>query len=376
MILITMLTRVGLRSGAIPLFLISVVLTATACRNKSPTETPSTPLLETARASFYRGVELMDEGASHYDEALEAFQAGYTISPDLWEAHLNEGIVELRRGRLNAAAKAFQHSKEIYPSPEGLEALGEVYIRQGKADKAVELYERALASDPNDLHLRIRLAVALSNAGHNDQARAELRAVLGHDTDNLDAYNALAAIHIFDGDLDMAELILKKGISRHPTDPALLANMGLVALRRGNDQVAFQHFDQASKANPKFLVGRLNKAAVFLGAGDHRHAREELEFVLQVEPGNIRARLGLGLAKRLEGDLKGARLSWQTLLEYAPENPDAYFNLAVLSLDFEDDPSGARAHLLSFMELAPNDHPRMSAAESRMALIAAIMESE
>lgn len=338
----------------------------------APTATVSAP----ARKSFEDGVALMDKGAAEYDAAIEKFRAALAQQPDLWEAHLDIGVIELRRARLSRAAAAFEASIEIYPSPEALTALGSVYVRQGRPKRAVELFEQALAKDPDDLELRNQLAVALRHAGRLDDAAVELRAVLGRDAANPVAYATLAAVEIDRGNLDIAELVLNRGLQRRPDDPQLMTNLGLVALRRGDDQAAFMLFDKASQADPKYLVGRLNKAAVYLGAGDHEHARTELDFILGVEPGNTDALLGLGLAKRMAGDLKGARASWEKVIAIDADHASAHFNLAVLEMDFAERPAEAKKHLERYLQVMKardlESDPRAAAAKERLQLLEAL----
>lgn len=338
----------------------------------APTSTVSAP----ARQSFEQGVALMDRGAEQYDAAIEKFEAALAQQPDLWEAHLDIGVIEVRRARLSRAAAAFEASIEIYPSPEALTALGSVYVRQGRPKRAVELFEQALAKDPDDLELRNQLAVALRHAGRLEDAAVELRAVLGRDAANPVAYATLAAVEIDRGNLDIAELVLNRGLLRHPEDPQLLTNLGLVALRRGDDQAAFLLFDKASQADPKYLIGRLDKAAVYLGAGDHEHARTELEFVLAVEPGNTDALLGLGLAQRMSGDLSGARSSWARVLAIDADHASAHFNLAVLEMDFAERPAEAKKHLERYLQVMKardlESDPRAAQAKERLQLLDAL----
>lgn len=359
------------------LLLVAAVVASTGCRpeDRSRAPAPTTQVGAPVRELFERGVAHMEAGAAAYDQAIEAFREALRQAPDLWEASLNIGIIELRRARLSAAAEAFEQSITVYASPEALEGLGEVYLRQNRPKQAVELYEQALARTPGDVGLRIRLAVSLRHAGRLDAAEAELRAVLGQHAGNPVAYASLAAIQMDREQYDLAELILNKGLSRNPDHPALLTNLGLVALRRGDDQTAFMLFEKASQADPGFLTGRLNKAAVYLGAGDHTRAAEELEYVLQVEPGNAEALLGLGVARRLAGDHAAARQSWERVLELDPNNAAAHFNLAVLAMDFTEQPAVARKHLERYLQLAPEEDPRREAVEERIALLQALQRS-
>ncbi|MBK8719910.1 MAG: hypothetical protein IPN32_35115 [Deltaproteobacteria bacterium] len=90
--------------------------------------------------------------------------------------------------------------------------------------------------------------------------------------------------------------------------------------------------------------GRLNKAALFLGAGDAKRAKTELDAVLQIEPGNTDALLGVGTCARLSGDLPGARTAWERVLAIDAAHAGAIFNLAVLEMDFAERPQ-MRKHL-------------------------------
>jgi tetratricopeptide (TPR) repeat protein len=384
------------------LALLAPALAGCAGRREVEASGPVEAVAPDARAAFAEGVAEMAQGADRYDAALVAFDRALRSDPRLWEAWINIGTIELRRARLSAAAKAFEASIAIEPSAEALAALGDIVVRQGRHRQAIALYERALQRNPGDLRLRNGLAVALRHAGRTEQAEAELRAVLGRDAGNVDAYATLAAIQIDAGRLDLAELLLNKGLARTPDAPPLLVNLGLVALRRGDDQAAFALFDQASALDPGFVAGRLNKAAVYLGAGDHARARVELEAILQLEPGNTDALLGLGVAQRVAGELDAAEATWQRLLTIDGDNPAAHYNLAVLAMDFRDQPSAARPHLERFLALQAgepgdrgprgrgrtkplrdgdgaaaaeaDDDPRVTDARDRLALLDAMAE--
>lgn len=347
------------------------------CRHSGPDDVraPTTAVPAGARAKFEEGVAHLEAGATQYDAALTAFRAAIALEPKLWEAWLDIGVVELRRARLGEAARALERSLEIYPSPEALDALGAVYLRQGKPTRAVALYERALAKQPGDVRVRNSLAAALRHADRADDAETECRAILGEHAFDPAAYATLGAIMIDRGQLDLAELLLGKGLVRHPDHPLLVTNLGLVALRRGDDQTALSLFDRASAADPNFVTGRLNKAALFLGAGDHKRARTELEAVLATEPGSIEALLGLGIAVRLGGDLAAARANWERVLAIDPDHAAAHFNLGVLDMDYADKPADARKHLERYLQISGadgGDGAHVAVAKERLALLDAL----
>ena len=351
--------------------LLVLLVLAAGCTKKVREQSiaPTEKVAAGTRQQFEKGVASMEAGAEKYDEAVAAFRAAIAQDPKLWEAWLDIGVIELRRARLADASRALQKSLEIYASPEALDALGEVYLRQGKAQEAIDLYERALRKNPDDVRSRNALASALRHAGKLDAAEAECRAILGSHAFDPTAYATLGAIKIDRGQLDLAELLLQRGLVRHPDHPLLLVNLGLVALKRGDDQTAFANFDKASAKDPSFVVGRLNKAALFLGAGDHTRARAELDAVLAIEPGNTDALLAQGIALRLAGDQAGARRSWERVLAIDGDHAAAHFNLAVLEMDFAEKPDAARKHLERYLQVAGEDDVHVAAAKERLALI-------
>jgi tetratricopeptide (TPR) repeat protein len=353
-----------------PVLLLALVLAA-GCTKKTREQSvaPTQQVAAGARQQFEAGVASMEAGAEKYDDAVRAFRAALAQDPKLWEAWLDIGVIELRRARLGEAAKALQQSLTIYASPEALDALGEVYLRQGKSEQAIDLYERALGKNPDDVRSRNALASALRHAGKLDAAEAECRAILGSNAFDPTAYATLGAIKIDRGQLDLAELLLQRGLAKHPDHPLLLVNLGLVALKRGDDQTAFANFDKASAKDPTFVVGRLNKAALFLGAGDHTRARTELDAVLAIEPGNTDALLAQGIALRLAGDQAGARKSWERVLAIDVDHAAAHYNLAVLEMDFAERPDAARKHLERYLQVAGGDDEHVAAAKERLALI-------
>ncbi|MBK8719909.1 MAG: tetratricopeptide repeat protein [Deltaproteobacteria bacterium] len=184
-----------------------------ACGRRTPTNTvaPTTAVSATARQRFDAGVGKLDAGANEYDDAIAQFKAAIALEPKLWEAWLDIGVIELRRARLGEAAKALEASLAIYASPEALDALGEVYLRQNKAKQALALYERALREHPDDLRVRNALAVTLRRVGRLDEAEAECRAILGEHAFDPAAYATLGAIKIDRGQLDPRAATARQG---------------------------------------------------------------------------------------------------------------------------------------------------------------------
>ena len=150
------------------------------------------------------------------------------------------------------------------------------------------------------------------------------------------------AIASFNGDellLDFLPLLLNEGraglcgdicarhIEAHPRDPrghAALGELTLVAINQ--------------RAIP---MDRLPEA------------RAQIERALSLDPDHAPAHGTLGAIRRMEGDLVGARASYERVIDLVPEDAEARYNLAVMLLETE--PETSLEHFRAGAELAPAD---------------------
>jgi tetratricopeptide (TPR) repeat protein len=144
---------------------------------------------------------------------------------------------------------------------------------------------------------------------------------------------------------------------------------GLISLKRGDDAVAFRHFQRAGELDPEDTTARLNIGTVLLRAGVHDRAATELRAVVEADPEDTDAAIALaaalrGKAKRdnSAGFAESERLL-RGVLEREPKNISALFNLAVLYADYMKRPSDAERLFKKFLSAAPDKHPSRAEAE-------------
>jgi tetratricopeptide (TPR) repeat protein len=144
---------------------------------------------------------------------------------------------------------------------------------------------------------------------------------------------------------------------------------GLIALRRGEDALAFAHFAKATELDPTDTAAGLNTATVLLQAGVYDRAEKHFRAVLAVEPDADAAKLGLAAALRGQGsrDKPGPYEAAETLLKeilsVTPQHWAAAHNLAVLYSESMDRPADATALYSEFLSSAPAEHPARAKAQ-------------
>lgn len=313
-------------------------------------------------------------GPEAHATAKARLQAAIAADGKLWEAWHDLGVIAYKDGEDDAAISAFDKALAINGehTPTRL-ARAEAHRRAGHKKDARADYEAALqASEPDDPNRRdasARLASLLRDAGDFDDAVNVLRESVRLNGANAKIYTELGLIYIQQKRPDLAHLVLTKAAELDAKDPAIANALALLALRQGKAQEAFGLFDQAASLDATYIDARFNKASVLLDAGDYARARTELAAIVERRADDHAAWVALGVAQRGLKDHNEAKKTWERVVKDAPRRStpraDALFNLALLKLDFLEDPAGGKADLERYLQDAPTSHGKRQAAEEK-----------
>lgn len=367
----------GLQHGP---FVAAVLAVLAACAGTTSTHTPPSIRVGAGEPSpglrdFDAGLRALGLGGPEANlRAAESFAKAVEADPTLWEAWYDLGAVRWRLGDNRAAAAAFGKAIAIDPTRTSARvARAEALRRMGKIPDARADYDAALERDPEDHATRLRLASLQRESGDFNGSLQTVREVLRHNglKENrllADANVELGLGYLAAGRVELADLVLTKAAEADSKNPRVWNSLGLLALKQGNDQEAFQRLDHATDLDPSFRDARFNKATVLLDAGDYAKARIELDRALagQNDDADLDALVALGVAHRGLGDFAQAKASWERVLNVAPMHADALFDLALLELDGLHNESAARSLFERYLAAAPEDHPRITEARSRL----------
>jgi Flp pilus assembly protein TadD len=177
--------------------------------------------------------------ARRFKEAASAWETALKLEPDNVPALRNLGAAYHSMGRDDDAVAALQHALEIKPASDVYTNLGTILFYQGKYDRAVPAFEKAvemgannydnwgnlgdayrwssnkkdkakpayenairlareeISKNPKQMELRVDLAVYLAKSGNKDGALKELKVVEeAHDTNPSDLYTAALAYEL------------------------------------------------------------------------------------------------------------------------------------------------------------------------------------
>ena len=244
----------------------------------------------------------------------------------------------LDQGLEPAAVAAFERAALGNPSASTLYRLGTLLVETGQGARAREVFERALALQPdlaeasNDLGVKLNrlvvsdargelpraierfraavrampdypdalnnLGYALLQAGLPEEAREFYQKALALQPDLAEALNNLGLIFGREGALDRAEPYFRQALARRPDYGEAAGNLALVLVARGRSDDAVRLLADFVEKNPAIEGPYIALAKIHLAAGRPREALEVLDTLLQRNPNNT---MGQELARRARG---------------------------------------------------------------------------
>ncbi len=134
--------------------------------------------------------------------------------------------------------------------------LAESFVRQGKYESAITLYEHVLKSDPDAWLAQTNMGLCLYRLGRPAEAKPYLLRAIQINPANDDAFYYLGQVHAALGDLSQAESLMKRAIEIEPRTAGYRFGLGLVLKREGKLDEALQYFRDELARDPSNSAAR------------------------------------------------------------------------------------------------------------------------
>ena len=313
-------------------------------------------------------------GGAHRDEAcwfLDKLIADY---PDLAAAHSERAQIAYEQDDMGRAQKHYELAAGLAPHTfEFQKNLGDFcYAVQQDGERALNLYEKALALEPNNVevltlagHLSVSLhrfekakqyyscavsnrpddtqlhqyldklntmstagqpeqrtdgdlyALALERAENGDRSGAlsALRALIDHDAGNALAHNDIGILYYEAGENDKALAHYQEAVRLSPENAIFQKNLGdLSWFVYGDAQAAMTRYMEALKLEPQDVEALLACSQICMSIGKNDDARDFIDCVLTLEPWNEEAR-------RMMNRIDSADINENGEPDWGPVNP-------------------------------------------------------
>ncbi|WP_442779778.1 cellulose synthase complex outer membrane protein BcsC [Enterobacter cancerogenus] len=280
-----------------------------------------------AAERYYRQALRMDSGNSNAVRGLAR----------LYRAQSPEKAAEFIQS-LSASQRRSIDDIERGLTNDRLSAQAEQLENEGKFAQAADIQRRRLALSPGDVWITYRLSRDLYSAGQHGQA------------DNL----------------------MRQLASQKPGDPEQVYAYGLYLSGNNQDRAALAHLDTLPRdkwnGNIQELADRLQSDQVLETANRLRDSRkeQEAETLLRQQPTSTRIDLTLADWAQQRGDNATAKTAYGTVLQREPQNEDALLGVTEVYIA-EGDRQAARAELAK-LPATENGQPRSLNVQRRVAM--------
>ena len=183
------------------------------------------------------------------------------------------------------------------PRPVDMTALMDVIdhasglFEAGRYADCIPLFERVLAADPHNIDAALRLASAHSALGHNDKALDMFRRAAAIDPNSQDVRTYLGLHYVRMKEWDRAAALLDQVVKESPDRATAVdalatvkAQQGARAMDAGRTDEAIADFERARTLQPSMYGHDLELGVLYLAAHRFEDARGALDRFLAVHP--------------------------------------------------------------------------------------------
>ncbi len=241
---------------------------------------------------------------------------------------IREARERIAAGDLAGAVKGLEIYVVSHPTePEPARFLGDLYYRQGRFDKAEEVYRNILSRNPSDRETHNRLGVVYATQDRVDEAITQFNKALP----GTDSVADLVEMHARKGDLPAYRQEMESLAKSQPTDPDIQAEMGQVMAALHKPADALGYFMRALDSDPQSLTALNGLGLAYFDLQNYTEAEKDFRACTTIDSSNYTCTNNLGAALLQSGEDAAAKPYLVHAHSLAPERPEALVNFGFLA---------------------------------------------
>lgn len=247
------------------------------------------------------------------------------------------------------------HNQQYLPDYFLIRAKGNYLSILGKMKAAIELFENALAINPNDYYALHNKGIALSNIGDMKAAIELFDQALAIKPNDFAILRSKGVVMSELGEMGAAFELFDRALAIKPDDFNALRDKGVALSKLGEMKTAIELFDRALTVKPDDVSALCQKGVTLCDLGERNAAIELFDRALAVDPNNYNALCNKGICLGELGEIKVAL----EVFDRAPViNPDGYdaFRQKGVCLNKLGDIKGSIELIDLALAIKPDDH--------------------
>ncbi len=234
-------------------------------------------------------------------------------------------------GRVDQASSDIERALDLDPdNGDALALQSVVFIVQNQKDKALNLAQKAVETEPQSSAARIALSYAKQAHFDLKGALESVQEALKGRPENPLLWARLAELWLSLGYLDRAENAAQKAVALNPNLALTQTVLGfayLTSIKTRDSRTAFERAIELDQAAP---LPRLGLGLAKIREGELKAGRGEIEIAVSLDPNNSLIRSYMGKAYFDEKRDEPAKDEFATAKELDPKNPTPWYYDAIL----------------------------------------------
>lgn len=270
--------------------------------------------------------------AGRWQEAEGLYLEALEQSPGEAEGLHLLGLLHAETGRPDTAVQLLRAAIGLEgPAPHLCRNLGILLERQNQPEAAVACYRQALAGQPEESGLWVRVAELLGGLGRFGEAaeawHSAAKSRPDADRERVGWLVARAQNLALAGEHEQARVELASILQTHPQETAARYTLGVVFMHLDRIGPAVEAFAQVVAEDPAHADAQNNLGVLRQSLGETARARQHYAASLAVRPESIGARYNLGTLLQETGEIAAAMAELRQVLTRDPEHAGAWTNL-------------------------------------------------
>ncbi len=265
------------------------------------------------------------------EEALADANMACRLGPANPNAFVARGFVHLQAGDYQQALVDFRQALDLDPQAyDALRGEGKVLTLLGHDLQALARLTRLRRLYPEDADLAYEVADILFSLSYLDDCELACKQSLKHDPEHANATVLLGLLALRRQEDDLAGGLLERAVRLEPDNPFALNEWAYSLHLNGQDDQALALVSQALRLSPDYADAWCNKGLILYFASAFEEAEAAFAEAIQLAPDHVTAWVGRGNTLAQQVQLDEALACYDQALLIDPDSADACHGKALL----------------------------------------------
>ena len=254
--------------------------------------------------------------------AIPLLQRILRIQPGDATSHAMLAVLEYQQGNCAGAAPHFERAGALLESQLGAQhAYGVCLVRLKQFDRAVAVFQRTLALQPDSFQERRLLASVQMMAHKSNDAVITLHPLLQSANPDAGTLELASSAYEDAGDTDQAVSILQRAILLDPHNISLYLDFAYMSAAHQSFQVGINVVNDGIALEPQSSPLYFARGVLYVQTGDYEKAEADFERAHALDPSQSLSAAAQGLAAAQANNLDAALKSVRDRLAHKPNDP-------------------------------------------------------